>query len=217
MKNFQLSTFNFKLPKVILVDDHKVIVDGIERLINDSGFAVVTGKAYSVAGCWELLAKSVADVLLLDINLPDGNGLELFPQIKKKYPDLKIVILTSHTEYSFIKQACDNGISGYIMKNAAADVIIDGIRMVASGKSFFCDETKNLMKKSDKTTVILSRREQEMVRLIIAGKSGKEIANAMFLGYETVKSYRKRLMFKLNVTSAPELARVVMEQGLVLT
>lgn len=213
--NFQLSTFNFRLIRVAIVDDHKVVAEGFERLINESGVAGVTGKAYSASGCLKLLARSETDVLLLDINLPDGNGIDLFLQIKTLYHDLKTLILTSHSELSLIKRALNSGVSGFIMKNATIEEIIEGIRTVAAGNQFLCKETHRLLQHRDYQTVLLSRREQELLRLIVAGKSSLEIANSMNLAYETIKSYRKRLMFKLNTSNAAELVRIALEQKLV--
>ena len=215
MKNFELSTFNFQLIRVAVVDDHKVVAEGFERLINESGVAGVTGKAYSAAGCWELLAGSETDVLLLDVSLSDGNGIDLCPQIKAQYPELKILILTSYSEQYNIRRALDNGASGFILKNATAEEIIEGIRTVASGKRFLCDEVKTLLKRHDDATVRLSRREQELLRLIVAGKTTAVIADTMCLGVETIKSYRKHLMLKLNASNAAELARIAIEEKLV--
>jgi len=215
MENFHLSNFNFQHIRVAIVDDHTAVADGFEHIVNESGFAGVCGKAYSVSGCWKLLAQSNADVLLLDVSLPDGNGVDLFPQINALYPNLKVILLTSHSEPSIIRRALDSGISGYIMKNASGEEIIKGIRTVLSGERYFCKETEKLLKHFDNTIILLSRREQELLHLIIAGKSGKEIADSLCLGYETIKSYRKRLMLKLNVSNSAELVRIALEQGLV--
>ena len=213
--NFQRSTFNFQPVRVAIADDHTAVAEGFERLINESGVAGVIGKAYSASGCMALLAQSETDVLLLDVTLPDGNGIDLFLQIKTLYPDLKVLILTSHSELPAIKRALDSGVSGYIMKNAAAAVIIEGIRTVTSGERFLCKETQRLLHQRDCQTILLSRREQELLRLIVAGKSGIEIADSMNLGYETIKSYRKRLMLKLNTSNTAELVRMALEQKLV--
>ena len=215
MDTFQLSTFNFQLIKVAIVDDHAAVAEGFEHFINKSGVAGVIGKAYSASGCMKLLARSNPDVLLLDVSLPDGNGIDLFGQIKTLYPDLKVLILTSYSEPSIIKQALNSGVSGFIMKTATAEVIIKGIQAVASGEQFLCKETKRMLQHRDCRTVLLSRREQELLRLIVEGKSGAEIADNMNLSYETIKSYRKRLMLKLNVSNAVELVRAALEQKLV--
>ena len=213
--NFQLSTFNFRLIRVAIVDDHTAVAEGFEHLINESGVAGVIGKAYSAAGCMKLLAQSETDVLLLDVSLPDGNGIDLFLQIKMLYPDLKVLILSSHSEPSMIRRASDSGVSGYIMKNSTAAVIIEGIRTVASGERFLCEETKRALQQRDCQTLLLSRREQELLRLIVAGKSNSKIADSMCLGYETIKSYRKRLILKLDVSNTAELVRMALERKLV--
>jgi len=213
--NFQISTFNFQLIRVAIVDDHTAVAEGFEYLINKSGVAGVIGKAYSAAGCLELLAQSEADVLLLDVNLPDGNGIDLWGQIKTQYSELKALVITSHSEPHVVKRAIESGVSGYIIKNSAAAVIIEGIRAVASGERFLCEEAKRLLQRHDCQTLLLSRREQELLNLIVAGKSNIEIANNMNLGYETIKSYRKRLMLKLNTSNTAELVRMALERGLV--
>jgi len=212
---FQLSTFNFQLIKVAIVDDHTVVAEGLERLINTSGQAGVIGKAFSASGCFELLAQSEPDILLLDVSLSDGNSIDFLPQIKALYPDLKILMLSSHAEPQVIRRALDSGVSGYIMKNAAAEVIMEGIQTVASGKIYLCQETGQILEHRDNLSVLLSRREQELLRLIVAGKSNTEIADSMCLGYETIKSYRKRLMFKLNTSNSADLVRIALEQQLV--
>ena len=215
MGDFQLSTYNFQPVKVAIVDDHTVVAEGFERLINASGIAGVIGKAYSVSGCMTLLAQSEPDVLLLDFSLSDGNSIDILPQIKALYPDLKVLIITSHSELSIIRRVLAYDVSGYIVKNATSEVIIEGIQTVVSGERYLCKETERLLKHADNTTVLLSRREQELLRLIVAGKSNTEIADSMFLGYETVKSYRKRLILKMNVSNTANLVRIALEQQLV--
>ena len=212
--NFQLSTFNFQLIRVAIVDDHTAVAEGFENLINESGFAGVIGKAYSASGCLELLARSEVDILLLDISLPDCIGIDLFLQIKSQYPKLKVIMLTCHFEVSIINRALNSGVSGYIMKNSPSAVIIEGIRTVASGERFLCNETQRLLQQKE-SQILLSRREQELLSLIVAGKSSNEIAASMNLGYETVKSYRKRLTLKLNTSNTAELVRLALELKLV--
>ena len=211
-ENFQFSSLNFHLIKVAIVDDHTMVAEGFERIINGSGVAVVIGKAFSSAGCLTLLSKSEADVLLLDVSLPDGNGIDLCRKVRALYPELKILIITSHTETPIIKRALNEGASGFILKNAKAEVIIEGLQTVTSGERFLCDEVKTLLKHHDNDTVLLSRREQELLRLIVDGRSTSEIADCLCLGFETIKSYRKRLMLKLNATNAADLVRIALEQ-----
>jgi DNA-binding NarL/FixJ family response regulator len=206
---------NSQLIRVAIVEDHKVVADGFERLINDSQMAQVIWKAYSVAECNKLLKENEIDVLLLDISLPDGNGIDLCPQIKAQYPDVKILMLTSYSELSIIMRVLEDGASGYILKNAMTEEILEGISVVASGERFLCEEVDILLKKRDAQPVRLSRREQELLRLIVAGCSNSEIADKMFLGYETIKSYRKNLILKLNVHNTAQLVKIAVEQKLV--
>jgi DNA-binding NarL/FixJ family response regulator len=201
--------------RVAIVDDHKSVAEGFERLINETEVAQVTGKAFSAAGCWDLLAKREADVLLLDVSLPDGNGIELCPQIKARYPELKILMLTSYSELTIIMRVLEDGASGYILKNSMAEEIIEGICVVASGERFLCDEVDMLLKSRETQMVRLSRREQELLRLIVAGQSNSEIADSMCLGYETIKTYRKNLILKLDAHNTAQLVRIAIEQKLV--
>ena len=203
--------------RVAIVDDHRVVAEGFERLINDSGVARVVGKAYSAAGCREMLLREAAgvDVLLLDVSLPDGNGIELCPEIKASYPDLKILMLTSYSELTIIMRVLEEGASGYILKNAMVEEIIEGIRVVAGGGQFLCDEVNMLLAARADSAVRLSRRELELLRLIVAGQSNSEIADSMNLGYETIKSYRKNLILKLGAHNTAQLVRMAVEQKLV--
>jgi DNA-binding NarL/FixJ family response regulator len=210
--NYQLSTINCQL---LIVEDHKVVAEGFERLITDSGAAQVIGKAYSAAECFELLAKTQPNILLLDVSLPDGNGIDMCRSIKQQYPEIKILMLTSHSEKSIVMRALENGASGYILKNAMAEEIIAGIQTVAAGKQFLCDEVAVLMKKRDNHVIRLSRREEELLRLIIAGKCNNEIADTMCLGYETIRSYRKNIMLKLGVHNTAQLVKTAQELEIV--
>jgi DNA-binding NarL/FixJ family response regulator len=156
------------------------------------------------------------DVLLLDIGLPDDNGIDLCEKIKQQYPEIKILMLTTYSEQTIVLRALDNGASGYVLKNAMSEEIIEGIKTVAAGKQFLCDEVDILLKKDKEIRPVkLSRREQEMLRLIIAGYSTPEIAARMFLAYDTIKSYRKKLMLKLDVHNTSQLLKIAAEQKLV--
>ena len=203
------------LIRVFIVDDHKVVAEGFEHLINASGVARVIGKTYSATGCMKLLAEQPADVLLLDISLPDGNGIDLCPQIKAQYPNLKILMLTSYSELSIIMRVLEEGASGYILKNAMVEEIIEGIQKVASGERFLCEEVDLLLKEQEIHPVRLTRREEELLRLIVAGHPNNEIAERMCLGYETIKSYRKNLILKLNVHNTAQLVKIAIDQKLV--
>ena len=209
--NIQHSTPETSLINVAVVDDHKIVIDGLEKIITESGIACLIGKAYNAAGCWKMLSTIQPDVLLLDIGLPDSSGMDLCPQIKAKYPKIKILILTCYTEYVIISHILNNGASGYILKSAMSEDIIEGIRAVASGRRFLCEEVNTLLKNEYVNRIELTRREHELLQLIIVGNSNLEIADKMCLGYETIKSYRKNLFQKMSVHNTTQLIRTAIE------
>ena len=213
--NSQLSTLNSQLIRVAVVDDHQIVIDGLEKIISESGRARLTGKSYNVAGCWKMLNAEQPQVLMLDVGLPDGSGMDLCPQIKAKYPAINILMLTSYAEYAIISHVLNNGASGYILKNAMPEEIIEGIIKVASGKRFLCEEVDMLLKKGEKNRIELTRRERELLQLIAEGNTNMEIADSMCLGYETIRSYRKNLHLKLGAHNTAELTKIAMDMRLV--
>ena len=200
---------------VAIVDDHRVVAEGIEQIINKSEIAQCIGKVYSVKDCWEMLCDVQPDVLLLDIGLPDGSGLDLCPLIKEKYPSVHILMLTSYAEYSGIKHVMNNGASGYTLKNADSEEIVEGIRQVAAGKQFLCEEVNVLLHQKAPDRVELSRRERQLLKYLVEGMTSAQIANEMCLGYETIRTYRKNLIVKLGVPNTAALTKLALEEKMV--
>jgi DNA-binding NarL/FixJ family response regulator len=203
--NSQLSHLNSQLIRVAVVDDHKIIADGLERLINESGTTSVIGKAYSVAGCWELLKNNQPDVLLLDISMPDGNGIDLCPKIKVKYPHIKVLMLTSYGELVTITRALDAGADGYVLKNSLPEELLEGICTVASGERFLCEDVNITLRKNENNPIELTRRELELLQLIAEGYTLPQLADKMFLGINTIRDYRQKLNIKLNAHNTAQL------------
>jgi len=200
---------------VAIVDDHQIVIDGLEKIITESGIARLIGKSYNVAGCWKMLSSNQPEVLMLDVGLPDGSGIDLCPLIKAKYPAINILMLTSYAEYAIISHVLKNGASGYILKNSMPEEIIEGICTVASGKQFLCEEVTILLNQGLKNKIELTRRECELLRLITKGYTSTEIADKMFLGYETIRSYRKNLHLKLGAHNTAELTKIALDMKLV--
>ena len=197
---------------VYITDDHKVLADGLRRLIEEAGDIKVSQMAYNAQECRYHLQFGLPDVLMLDINLPDGNGVELCKEFKALYPDLKILALTTYNEYSIVRQMLDNGALGYVLKNAMAEEVIEGVRTVAEGKKFLCHEVDVLMKKQSNTDIWLTPREQEMLKLIVAGNTNTEIAEKTSLSPETIKGYRKNLLLKLDVKNTAMLVKKAIDE-----
>jgi DNA-binding NarL/FixJ family response regulator len=161
-----------------------------------------------------MLADAQPDVLLLDVGLPDGSGMDACPLLKAKYPAMNILMLTNFAEYSVISHVLNNGASGYILKNATSEEIVERIQVVASGKRYLCEETDAVLKKDRNKKIILTRQERELLKLLSAGNTSKEIAAKMNFGYETIRSYRKNLQTKLGVNNTAQLVRVAVDERL---
>lgn len=200
---------------VHITDDHRMLVEGLCASIRESGMAEVTGVSHNLADCRKALAVREPDVLLLDLNLPDGSGIDFCPEVRKKHPDVKVLVLTTHDEYSTARRVMDSGASGYILKNALSEEVIAGIETVAAGGTFLCEEIDVLMKKQSTQPVWLTTREQELLRLIVDGYTNHEIAEKVFLSVETIKTYRKNLILKLGAKNSMVLVKMAIENKLI--
>jgi DNA-binding NarL/FixJ family response regulator len=196
---------------VHITDDHKILVEGLRRLINESKNITIIGVSHTLEECRKALTRQTPDILLLDLSLPDGSGIDFCVEIHRKYPELKILILTTHNEYSVAKQVMANGASGYILKNALSEEVFAGIETVMAGEIFLCDEIDVLMKRRTKPEIWLTARERELLRLIVDGYTNQEIADKMFLSIETIKTYRKNLILKLGAKNSMLLVKMAME------
>jgi DNA-binding NarL/FixJ family response regulator len=196
---------------VHITDDHRVLVEGLKILINESEIISVIGVSHTLEECRKALLYQSPDVLLLDLNLPDGSGIDFCSEIRKKHPHIKILILTTHNEYSVAKQVMSNGASGYILKNALSEEIIYGIEAVVAGEVFLCDEINILMKRQKEQSIWLTAREKELLRLIVDGFTNQEMADNMFLSIETIKTYRKNLILKLGAKNSMLLVKMAIE------
>jgi len=201
---------------VQIVDDHRMVVESLSKLINETGIARMTDVYYDLAACREGLVKELPDILLLDIGLPDGDGVDFCAEIKKQYSQLKIIMLTSYKEFSIAKRALHNGALGYILKNAESEEMFMGIKAVSKGEVFLCDEIDILLKEKVNDEVIwLSDREKEVLKYVADGYTTKEIADFIFRESDTVKFFRKNLLIKLNARNVAELIKKAYEMKLI--
>ena len=200
---------------VMVVDDHAILVEGLTRLINESGFATVMCTAYTGKSCLEQLRQQQPDVLLLDINLPDVSGLDLCKTIKDLFPAVKVVALTSYSEYAMVRQMLENGANGYVIKNAMPDEILMSIQVVHAGELFLCEQVDVFMKRQADTAIWLTNREKQLLSLIVEGYTNPEIASKMFLGVETINSYRKNLLCKLGARNTAVMVKMAIEDKLI--
>lgn len=201
--------------KVLIVDDHPVLAEGLKSLLADYKMCPDADIATTGKNCMAKLRDKDYDLMFLDINLPDASGIDLCEKIHKEYPSLKILALTSFNEFTCVNKMMTNGASGYVLKNAMPEEIIKGVETVMDGEIFLCHEVDILMKKKTDKHVYLTRREIDLLRLITEGLTYQEIADKLFLGSETVKSYRKNLLCKLNAKNTAALVRIAIEEKLV--
>ncbi len=194
--------------KVHITDDHKMVVEGFTEVINQSEIAIVCGVSYRLKDCKKQIALEIPDVLLLDIEMPDGNGIDFFIEVKKKYPTMKVIALTTHNEHSIISYLLEHKIAGYILKSACSDEIIAAIDSVINGHTYLCDDTLSVLNNKREIPVRLTQRELELLGHLLNGLTNEQAALKMSLTLETVKSYRKNIKSKLNAQSAIEMGKI---------
>ncbi len=201
--------------KLLIVDDHRVLVEGLNKLFDNSDTVDVIGVAYSGKECRNALRKELPDVILLDINLPDVSGIDLCKEIKTENPEIKIVALSSFNEYTIVRRMIENGASGYVVKNAMPEEIFLSVETVANNEIFLCEEIDLLMRNRSNNPIWLTPREKELLKYIVEGLTNHEIAEKMYLGVETINSYRKNLLIKLGAKNTAVLVRMALEEKLV--
>lgn len=206
--------------KIAIVDDHLMVIEGIKSLINTSNDMVVTQTFNTLNELSLGLEKELPNILLLDINLPDGNGVIACKELVKKYPDLKILGLTNFEDLSFVKQMIKNGAKGYLLKNTNKTQLFEAIHQIINGDIYLSETMKHklledsLGKSQDKFIPRLTNREQEVLALIIKEYTTKEIAEKLFVTSKTVEAHRTNLIQKLGVKNTAGLVRVAFEKGL---
>ena len=212
--------------KILFADDHGIVRDGLRSLFkSDPQFSIV-GEAADGAEALSLVAKQRPDVAILDISMPNLNGIEATSLIKKNYPGTKVLILTIHEDEGYIQEMILAGADGYVVKNAEKKEIFDGVRSVANNETFFSPSVsrvllEGLIKRTrNKEKVVpddnkLTRRETEILRLIAEGLTSKEIAEKLFLSISTVNSHRMNMMKKLDIHDTASLVRYAIKQDLV--
>lgn len=202
--------------KIFIVDDHYMIVEGIRSLLQYQKGIEWMGHAMNADSCMAFLQQQQPDVLLMDINLPDKSGIDLCKEVKSKYKNIHIVGLSSYNQQSFIQKMLDNGASGYVLKNATPEELVDAIEMVMEGKIFLSNEAELTVQKNENSkTPIITRREKEVLLLIANGLTNNEIALKLFISITTVETHRKNLLAKFEVRNTASLIRMATQIQLI--
>jgi len=200
---------------VLIVEDHPVVVEGLQKLPSDKGITSKTIAAYSAKECLRVLKAFSPDLILLDYHLPDGNGIDLCKTILQQLPTAKVLAISSFKEQSLVRRMIDNGAMGYVLKNASEDEIIEAITSVLAGNKYLCEETQQILNEKDNITAILTRRELEVLKYISDGYTNPEIADKLFISPSTVDSHRKNLILKLNAKNTASLIKTAVQKGYV--
>lgn len=205
--------------RVFITDDHPVVIEGIHSLLQHEKDMDWVGQAMNAKSCLGFFVNNTADVVLMDINLPDISGVELCSLMKEKYPGIMILGLSTFNQGLYIKKMMENGASGYILKNASKEELINAIHAVHEGNIFFSGEVSQALQDYQKFSQVelpvLSRREKEILILIAEGYTNPEIAEKLFVSHFTVDSHRKNLLAKLNAKNTASLIRFAMEHKLI--
>jgi DNA-binding NarL/FixJ family response regulator len=209
----------------MIADDHTMFVEGIESILEGLDHIQVVAKCHTGPEVFVKLADTPVDVILLDINLPGMNGIEVCQKLSKEYPEVKVLALSMHNEESFVTEILKYGALGYILKNTGKKELISAIETINQGQSYFSEEvTETIMKSlvnqrtgSKKSAMLspkISRREKDVLELIVKEYTTQEIANTLFISLKTVESHRRSLLTKLGVRNTAGLVRVAIENQL---
>jgi len=211
--------------QIVLVDDHELLLSSLSEMINSQANLNIVASFTSGEELMENIDKVQSDLFILDLNLPGINGLETAERLLKKYPEIKILILTMHKELSLIKKMHQMGIKGYLPKSCDKDEFLFAIHQIIKGKSYFSSlETEKMIEESiqqDESTgddlvkiSNLSSREKEIIHYLCQGFSNKQIAEKLFVSHKTIGNHRTNIMKKLDVHNIVELIRFSFKNGL---
>lgn len=200
---------------VNIVDDHTLLVEGLSESINRSEVAHVSHCYYSLEECRRKLAQWIPDVLLLDLSMPDGNGLDFCKQIREQYPSLRIIVLTCHDEYSVIQRMMEIGVQGYVLKSAPMQEMLEAITAVYNGQNYLSSEVVSILERGKAQQVFLTPTEREVLKGICQGQTNPQIAEQIHLSVDTVNWYRKRLLAKFHVNNSVSLALLAVKEQII--
>ena len=205
-----------KTINLLLIDDHPMVLEGLRALLAGSKRVAIKGAFTNGADALGFLENNNIDVMLLDINLPGMNGYELCKLIKKKYPVIKIIALSTHTERSGITRMIQNGASGYLSKSADSKQLLAAIHAVQANNIYLGDEIQLELTSPGATTLPkLTRREKEVLVLIAEGKTTAQMAEMLFLSHLTVETHRRNIMMKFEVNNSAALIKLALDNGLI--
>ncbi|WP_312191863.1 response regulator transcription factor [Sphingobacterium sp.] len=205
--------------KIAITDDHPLLLEGLKNIINAHEDFQVVGMYATAADLFKNIGNDEPFVLLLDINLPDANGIDLVKGLKEAHSELKIIAFSVHNEFAVINSILNEGADAYLQKNASGYEIIAAINDVLVGKRYICEKTQSILNKKTeiglKQVPKLTRREKEILAFVAKGLTTNQIAESLFISSHTVESHRKNLMEKFQTKSVTAAVKSAIEYGLI--
>ena len=207
---------------ILLADDHEIIRNGLRSLIEKEGGLKVIGEAENGRTAIHLARELKPDVVVMDIGMPDLNGIEATRQITSEVPGVKVLALSMHTDKRFVTGMLKAGASGYMLKDGAFEELIHAIRLVASNRiylspgigSVLVDDLRHPSQDKGPALPLLTAKEREVLQLVAEGKSTKEIASQLNVSVKTAETHRQHIMEKLGIHSVAELTKYAVREGL---
>jgi DNA-binding NarL/FixJ family response regulator len=202
--------------KILLADDHFLVLDGLELLLSTFDFVEQTSRALNYNELKSSLEKQYFDILLLDIQFGKHDGREIIQEIKALKPEMKIIALTSHSDSVTIKSSINAGFDGYLLKIDGRDEILKALKAVTNHEKYFSPKTQQVFfeRNTTKNKTQLTDREKEILQLIVAEKTTKEIAEQLCLSEKTVETHRSNIMIKLEVRNIAGMVKKAIMEGL---
>lgn len=204
--------------RVFIVDDHPMVVEGMTSMLQQTPSIEVAGYAMTAASCLGYFVNQTADVVLMDINLPDMSGIDLCKVLKQKFSDLQILGISNLSQGSYVQEMIKQGASGYVLKNASKDELVGAIHQVNQGKQYLSADAGQAMRKEiekQKELPLITKREKEVLALIVQGFTNPAIADKLFISASTVDSHRKSLLEKLDAKNTAALVSYALNHHLV--
>jgi DNA-binding NarL/FixJ family response regulator len=202
--------------RIFIADDHQMIIDGIKSLLEGEENISLAGEANDGRGVLQFLENDTCDLILLDINMPLYDGIYTTREVKKNYPQVKILILSMHNSKDFVDSVLSAGAEGYILKNAGREELLHAINQIQEGNYYYGNDIlKSMAEPTQKDQIaILSKREIEIINLIAEELTTQEIAEKLFISPHTVDTHRKNLLAKLNVRNTAGLVKFALQNHL---
>lgn len=207
---------------VLIADDHAIVRQGLKQILSETDDLVVAGEADDGAEALQLARQQQWNVFLLDVSMPNRNGIDTLKQLKKEFPKLPVLMLSMHPEEQYAVRALKAGASGYLTKQSAPEQLVTAIRQVAGGRKYvsptvamqLADAIANDTDSEQPPHELLSDREYEVLKLIATGKTLTQIAEELNLAVATISTFRARILTKLGLSSTAEMIRYGLEHGL---